>query len=162
MQRSRQAAQKFLIWKRSKSIFAERLKKICRDGRSKKVNTTIWWRVRLRVKKKREREKLKNSKIFKTTRWTVISTRLDNCRGTLKIRIRWLMTWKLSTRLWPTNFKKCSLREQLRRTSTSRFLGGFLIRSRQRTSLTFSSRIKFSNIAPDIYRYSSFFMLIYI
>ena len=79
---------KYQIWKRSKSIYVERLKKICQGGKSKKWNTMTWLKVKLKIKKRPEREKFRNSRTFTITKSTVISTRFGSYRGTLKTKIK--------------------------------------------------------------------------
>ena len=134
----KEVTKRLVILRTLREIWEEKLSKTWQDGKQKKTSIMLWSRVKLKVKKELAREKSKNWEISKTTRSTVTNIKLENLKDTSKTRTESLMTSKFNTKTLSINLKRSSLKEQLRRTLTSRFLAGCLRLWRRRTCSTYS------------------------
>lgn len=127
---------KFPTLREQREISEEKPSKTLLDGKLSKVNIILSLRVKQKIWKKQEREKLRSSKIFTTIKSIAINTKLKSWRDILRKKIELSTGLNLNMKILLIDSNRSFLKEQPKKILISRFLAGFLTLLQRKMSST--------------------------
>jgi hypothetical protein len=127
---------KFPTLREQREISEEKPSRTLLDGKPSKVNIILSLRVKQKIWKKQEREKLRSSKIFTTIKSIAINTKLKSWRDILRKKIELSTGLNLNMKILLIDSNRSFLKEQPKKILISRFLAGFLTLLQRKMSST--------------------------
>jgi len=127
---------KFPTLREQREISEEKPSRTLLDGKPSKVHIILSLRVKQKIWKKQEREKLRSSKIFTTIKSIAINTKLKSWRDILRKKIELSTGLNLNMKILLIDSNRSFLKEQPKKILISRFLAGFLTLLQRKMSST--------------------------